>query len=208
MPATNTDYNKLVIAMRYYLLGKKYFKAVSAMELGMSIHRGTRADKATPEFQHQIEMAHYLRTLESYLLFPEQTFCLVFLHDAYEDYPDQVDLDMIDRQFGSMVKDSMLVISKDGKFEKANQSNYFEPIGLDPIASVGKGIDRINNIGSMVGVFSKTKQKKYIQEVEDYFFPMLKEARRLFPAQEPIYENIKFVLNSQISLLKEALYNE
>lgn len=208
MPATNTDYNKLVIAMRYYLLGKKYFRAVQAMELGMSIHIGTRADHITPEFQHQMEMAHYLRTLESHLIFPEETFCCVFLHDVYEDYPEKVTLDMIERNFGDIVKTGVKVVSKPENFDKSNQCDYFDPIGLDPVGSITKGVDRINNLGSMVGVFSKTKQKKYVNEVEVYFLPMLKEARRLFPAQEPIYENIKFILISQITLLKEALYHE
>ena len=54
----------------------------------------------------------------------------------------------------------------------------------------------------MIGVFSQPRQDKYIKEVEDYFLPMLKTARRNFVRQESAYENIKHVLNSQIELLK------
>ena len=38
--------------------------------------------------------------------------------------------------------------------------------------------------------------------------PMLKEARRTHVSQEPIYENIKFVMTNQITLYEEILsYN-
>lgn len=206
--ATNTEYVKLKIAMRYYLLGCKAFKAVEAMELANILHCGTRADHITPEFQHQIEMAHFLRALSVHLIYPEETFCTIFLHDGPEDYPEQLSLDTVQEKFGVIVRDGVSLVTKWDGFDKTDQSTYFDPISENPISSVVKGVDRINNLGSMVGVFSKAKQRKYIEEVEDYFFPMLKRARRLFPQQEPIYENIKFVLTSQVNLLKETLKYE
>ena len=58
------------------------------------------------------------------------------------------------------------------------------------------------NLQSMVGVFKLEKQKEYIREVHDLFFPMLKKARRLFPHQVNAYENIKHILESQIQLIE------
>ena len=209
MPATNTSYDKLVISLRYYFLGKGYTRASQALDFAMSIHTGFRADKTTPEFQHQLEMCHFLRSLsEANLMYPEETYCVMLLHDAYEDYPEKVDLNKIEENYSKRVRISMVSVSKPANFNKDDQHYYFNPIARDEIASLVKGIDRINNLGSMVGVFSKTKQIKYVSEVEVYFLPMLKKARRSFPVQEPLYENIKYVLNSQISLLKEALKYE
>jgi hypothetical protein len=54
----------------------------------------------------------------------------------------------------------------------------------------------------MAEVFTLEKQKKYIKEVLDLFFPMLKNARRNFPAQVLAYENIKHMLKSQIQLIE------
>ena len=195
MPATNTAYDKLVISLRYYFLGKGYNKASLALDFAMSIHTGFRADKKTPEFQHQLEMCHFLRSLSSdHLMYQEETFCVILLHDAYEDYPEKVDLNMVEETYGKRVKVSMCLVSKPANFNKENQHYYFDPISEDAIASLVKGIYRINNLGSMVGVFSKTKQIKYVKEVEDYFLPMLKKARRSFPVQEPLYENIKYAV--------------
>jgi hypothetical protein len=54
----------------------------------------------------------------------------------------------------------------------------------------------------MLNVFSLTKQKYYIEETETLILPMLKQARRRFPDQEPAYQNIKLILNSQIELIR------
>lgn len=54
----------------------------------------------------------------------------------------------------------------------------------------------------MLGVFTVEKQKKYVQEVIDLFFPMLKKARRLFPHQVNAYELLKFTLHMQMDLIK------
>lgn len=202
--ATNTDYLKLKIAMRYYLLGLGFHQAVKAMEIANELHCGTRADKITPEFQHQIEMAHYLRMQDrGSLLFPEESYCVLFLHDCVEDYPEQLSTDDIGRLFGSRVADSNQLMTKPADFNKADQSGYFGPIATDPIASLGKGIDRVNNLATMVGVFSPKKQLAYATEVEAYFLPMLKTARRKFPEQELVYESIKFSLTLQLRLLRE-----
>ncbi len=75
-------------------------------------------------------------------------------------------------------------------------------MATDPIASIGKGGDRMHNLQSMIGVFTKDKQKNYVTEAENKIIPMLKLARRNFPQQELAYENIKLVLNTQMQLIK------
>jgi hypothetical protein len=39
-------------------------------------------------------------------------------------------------------------------------------------------------------------------ETEEYFLPMLRAARTRYTRQEPVYENLKFVLLSQMKLLR------
>jgi hypothetical protein len=70
------------------------------------------------------------------------------------------------------------------------------------VASIVKPADRIDNQGSMVGVFTIEKQKSYIVETQEFILPALKEAKRRFPEQELAYENLKGMLSSQISLLQ------
>jgi len=64
-----------------------------------------------------------------------------------------------------------------------------------------KIVDRIHNLSTMAGVFSLEKEAKYINDVHVYFYPMIKQARRLHPTQEAVYE----LLKSTLSLLVNSI---
>ena len=72
------------------------------------------------------------------------------------------------------------------------------------VCSIVKLTDRIHNISTMIGVFSEEKQNKYLEEVDTYFFPILKTAKRLFPEQENAYENLKSMLTVQKETIKRV----
>lgn len=190
------DYEKLRVSLRYFLLGKGFYRAADALEFAATYHKGMRKDGVTPEFQHQIEITHYLRTLLPSFIYPEETLTASILHDTKEDYG--VLLSVIEERYGRDVAIAVDLLDKNGKETEA----YFAGIASNPIASIIKGGDRINNIQSMVGVFTAEKQQKYMTEVEQHFLPMLKTARRRFVRQEAAYENIKHVLTSQLELLR------
>ena len=192
-------YKKLIVSMRYWLLGRNYTRAVDAMELAIKYHVGLRKDKVTPEFQHQLEIAHFIRTLP---LEDNMENCLIvaFLHDLPEDY--DYPLEKIREKFGSVVRDAVWLVTIKYQGMKKEKKDYYEQIAENCIASIVKGVDRIHNVQSMQGVFTETKQKTYIQEVKDHICLMLKVARRKFPSQEPAYENIKYVLSGQMQLIQ------
>lgn len=200
-----TKYEKLRISMRYRLLGlaagtPSFFTAVKALEFAQQYHKGTRKDGKTPEFQHQLEIGHYLLTLRQSLMHPAETLAVSFLHDISEDYG--LSHEELAAQFGTLVADETWSVTKKFRGTVKDRLEFFKGVGAAPIGSVLKGADRINNLGSMGGVFTPTKQLAYVQEAEDYFLPMLKVARRAFPQQEQVYENIKLMLMSQCTLVK------
>ena len=57
------QFDKVYVALRYWLHGKSYYKALNAMSFATLYHTGVRKDNITPEFHHQISIASYLRTL-------------------------------------------------------------------------------------------------------------------------------------------------
>ena len=192
-----THYEKLSISLRYFLLGKEYFETARALEFAAQYHTGFRKDGITPELQHQVEIVHYLRTLLPSYIYPQDVLTSGVLHDTREDYPKSV-LE-IEKNFNLRVCRAVELLDKNGKTKKF----YFEQIAEDEVASIVKGADRVHNLQSMIGVFTPEKQLAYVSEVEEYFLPMLKHARRKFPQQEAAYENIKHLLNSQLELIKE-----
>jgi hypothetical protein len=75
----------------------------------------------------------------------------------------------------------------------------------DEDTSVAKGGDRVDNVRSMVGVFKRPRLERYMKETAEEFIPRLKLARRRFPRQEAIYENIKLELIGQMTLITHIL---
>lgn len=173
--------------------------ALEAMEYASHYHTGMRKDGKTPEFHHQVSIALFLRTLEKGLLFPQETIAAAILHDVVEDY--NVSTSEIKLKFGDAVANAVNALSKSADGFKKAEGDYYHIIGTNPIASVVKGADRINNVQTMPGVFSKEKQRSYVAESKNLILPMLKVARRKFPAQEAVYENIKHMLVSQLSII-------
>jgi len=186
-----------------WLTGRGHYMALDAMHYARGFHTGTRKDGITPEFDHQISIAQYLRTLSPSLQHPQETFAAVFLHDVREDF-DVSDRDIRDR-FGAMTASAVDALTKVVRGRKRRPELVFEAIAADPIASVVKGADRHHNHSSMVGVFSLEKQREYIDETNDFFFPMLKKAKANFPSQELVYENLKHTLKCEIALI-EAIH--
>jgi (p)ppGpp synthase/HD superfamily hydrolase len=195
-----SNFAKREISLRYFLQGAEYFTALEAMEFAQRYHKGFRKDGVTPEFDHQISIAHFVRTLRHQLVQPEQTLCVVMLHDVREDYG--VSDEEIRERFGADVARAVDAMTKTFRGQRRPEALVFEQIAADAMASVAKGADRIHNLNSMVGVFHKDKQLSYVAEAEEYFLPMLKKARRLHVRQEAAYENIKLMILSQINLIK------
>lgn len=197
-------FDKLRIALRYWLLGRAssdaaFLVPLRALDFAEELTAGTRKDGVTPAFQHQLEIAHYLRTVAHRHPRLAELLAVALLHDVAEDY--DVGFEEIEQRFGLAVAHSVRLLTKKHRGQSVTPQAYFSGIAEDNLASLVKGADRINNLQSMLGVFTLEKQQRYCEEVREHFLPMLKKARRAFPADEALYENIKLVLRSQLELL-------
>ena len=84
---------------------------------------------------------------------------------------------------------------------KKDKLTYYDSMQYDPIASFCKGVDRMHNHQTMVGVFSVEKQRQYISETDQYILPMIKNARKRFTQQEPAYQIVRASLMLQMELI-------
>lgn len=208
-----TNFEKLKSSLRCRLQGlsmadPRYFKVLEAFEFAYNVHTGFRKDGVTPEFEHQLNMLGFAMTFHSALPEPHKVYINVIMHDTYEDadkfiaeHPNLID--EMESKFSDDIS-HIKRISKnihhrqpDGSYitVKKDLKVYFDDMAGCPICSVSKPVDRINNLSTMKGVFKLEKQKAYATEVDDYFLPMLKKARRTFPQQDLVYEQLKSVLN-------------
>jgi len=194
------DYEVLKTSVRYWLHGRGYNTALRAMDEGLKWHVGTRKD-GLPEFSHQIFQVAFARSLADLMARPENTLAVIFLHDLVEDHSPE--LSSVYTDFGDEIGDGVeLMTNVDQQGNKKGTATYYGMMSYNPLASIAKGVDRMHNFQSMSGVFDLDKQIRYIAETEEHIIPMLKEARKNFPEQEPVYQNIKHVLRTQIELFQ------
>ncbi len=195
------SYIKQFIALRFWLLGREFRTAVRALEFGARYHDGKR-DDGNPEYSHQVAMAHFGRTLPIPHHAMETLLILLCLHDLCEDYPEEVSFEDLDAIFGRRIGALARLFSKVHGGVKMDNVAYYAGLLSDPLTALGKGIDRVHNIGSMVGGFSIERQKKYIEETEKLVLDLIKKARRAYPEFEAALENIKHSLEAHLKLIK------
>lgn len=191
------DYLKMKIALRAWLEGRGYYKAICAMNFAEKLHNGTRKD-GSPEFSHQVSQALYAITMNHCFLHPEETLCVIFLHDIVED--KNVTKKQLIELFGEVVADATIKMSKVVEGVRIPDDIYYKNMENCPITTVAKSIDRVHNLMTMFGGFKLEKQVQYIQETLEKVVPMAKAGKRNFPEQTPVYENIKFVMTNQVQI--------
>lgn len=189
------DYRKGLIAMRSWLVGKNYQLSLAAMSLARGVHTGKRKDGVTPEFQHQLGVTYYLRTVHQLLMFPDVTIAAGFLHDSVEDgfirIEDVASLNSVETQ------KAVAALNKRG----ISTARYYTNIANNAVASIVKAADRMHNHQSMVDVFTIDKQRMYVLETTKYVLPMLKRAQEKFIMQHEAYENARHILKCQVDLI-------
>ena len=202
---------KRFVALRYWLLGANMKNALRSLTYNQKFFSGLRKDGVTPSFDHHIVQVNFLRPLLPHLIYPEETICVVLSHDTPEDEgvsPDELAKIFEDKEFGQRVSSGAWKMTKKfrgGNGAASSKEELSELQSQCPMASIAKGLDRIHNQQSMVGVFSKEKMRSYIEETENYILPMLKKAEFNFPEQEPAYKNIRTVLKMQIEMVRHLI---
>ncbi len=198
-----SKFEKDLAFLRSWLLGKEWWIAHDALEFARRKHTGLRKDGVTPEFHHQVQIALNTRTLVPHLLHAEKTIAACFLHDVLEDF-DEVDPGEVQERFGVQVATATELLTKKRRGAFKTYETYFSDLAKDPIASAVKGFDRCHNIWTMRGVFDRSQRQAYIDEIDDWFLPMLKVSRKRFPKQEPCYQNIAQQLRAMRDIYRWA----
>lgn len=226
----NVNFQKSKLLFQTYIETKaeednRWLDVIKAYRLAEETHVGFRKDGVTPILQHQLSICLYLKTISAYFENPVEVFVLALLHDVYEDHPEKIKklssdfpayydkVKKLSKKTFLQQRDGVVLELEDfGVVEGAEISEidkdynvYFEEIFKDKSCSLVKLADRLHNSATMIGVFSKEKMLQYVTEIEKYFLPSLKKARKSFVTQRNAYENLKSVLLIQLETLKGLL---
>lgn len=202
-----STYEKLKLTSRYWLLGKAennpdYYLTVRAFETALKYHTGVRKDNVTKEVYHQLNIFSMLRTMDALVKTPHIVLAVGLLHDTYEDYPESHK--ELESEFPELMS-YLIRVSKIRDGEKISYEQYFGEMASCSVTSIVKVVDRVHNLSTMSGVFSYSKEGDYVKDVYTWFYPMIKDARRKFPEQEPAYEMLRSILALEVNLIENKL---
>lgn len=85
--------------------------------------------------------------------------------------------------------------------EKLDKAAYFGAIAENEIAVMVKLLDRCCNVSGMAAGFTREKMLEYIEETEQWFYPMIQSAKTAFPE----HSNALFLLKYHISSVVETI---
>lgn len=202
-----TDHQKLIVPIRYWLLGlasvnSAYHEVLRALDVFADVHKDETRKNGARGFYHQLSILAFLKNFHNILPDPIAVYISTLGHDAYEDYQES---------HGLMIRDSfpdhfeyIRRLSKIREGVKLTNDIYYDELGDCAVCAITKAGDRINNLSTMTdqGAFSIKKQREYVVETEEYVLPMLKRARQQFPQIEPVCETLKSVLLIECSIVK------
>ena len=173
---------------------REYPLALSALNFAKLYHTGMRKDGVTPEFDHQVSIVRFILKLAPYLMHPDETLAVGFLHDVSEDY--SIPFTEIAKKFNTKISRGVNLVTKKFDGVSRREDKLFQLMAQHPVASIVKGVDRIHNQSTMEP-FTNTKKGEYLDFTDGNIIPMLLEAKNNFPTQSDAYDMILRVLGYQ-----------
>lgn len=194
---------KLRIAVYHTMVGKCFFTACKAFQHAETIHNGMRKDGVSTEFSHQIWIASFILTLSLDSSFMEKLLIAVFYHDTCED--KDMSREELAKLYGEDIANIIWCLTKEWRGHKLTSEEYFNRLMSCIEAILVKAVDRIHNLKTMIGVFSKEKMLNYCKETREIHIPMLKQARHCYPEYTMLLHNLESILIIQVDTVEGLL---
>jgi (p)ppGpp synthase/HD superfamily hydrolase len=197
-------------ALKFYLLGSNFNKAITALaEVEQLIFKAKkkdryRKDNVTPSLQHQVSIALAVTNLNLEKSFEEDLIASALLHDVIEDF--DLEKSYIAEKYGDEIAETVWMLTKKFKGESKTSEEYINGIGSCIKTAIIKGLDRSNNLSTMLGVFDLIKIKSYAAESKNILSAM-KLAAKLFPEHIKIINGISMQIKDQIKFAEEYVFS-
>ena len=152
-------------------------------------------DSQVPYIIHPLMMACHAHALG---IRDDAVLAVIMLHDVCEDCgvnPEEL-------PFPENIRHSVALLTK----EKGQPTEeYYAGVMSDSCACIVKALDRCNNVATMVSSFSKKKLIEYVNETEQYVYPLLDHIKREYLEYRDVIFVIKYQLLSTIETIKALL---
>ena len=129
----------------------------------------------------------------------DQVLATILLHDVCEDCG--VDPEAL--PFSEAVKKSVALLTKPADYQGTDdeKAKYYADIATDSTAAIVKALDRCNNVSLMALAFSTEKMIDYVEETQEYVYPLLEHLKR----DELVYNDAVFLIKYQLRSMMETI---
>lgn len=170
-----------------------------ALEYSIKKHRGEmrKANKFNKKAQipyiiHPLMMACQAHALG---IKDDKVLAVTMLHDICED----CNVDPSELPFPQEIRDCVDTLTKR---KGQSKEEYFAGIAKDSTAAIVKALDRVNNVSTMSSSFSRQKVIEYIEETEEYVYPLLDVIKYEYHDYNDAVFILKYHLKSLIESIK------
>lgn len=199
LPITSRQFDEeqMYAHLMNYATQKGFAQTLHALPYAREKHREQfrKGTERIPYINHPLLLACHALSLG---MDNDDMLATALLHDVCEDCgvtPEELPV-------GDRVKEAVWLLTKDGiKTKEA----YFGAIGKNELAIMVKLLDRCHNVSGMAGCFPAKKMVKYINETEEWIYPLLSIAQADFPKYSNQIFLIRYHLTSVVGTLKFQL---
>ncbi len=135
----------------------------------------------------------------------DQVLATVILHNVCEDCGVKPE----NPPFSEPVRHSVALLTKPDNYSgsDAEKKRYYVGISSDSTASIVKALDRCNNVSLMSLAFSREKIIRYVEETEEYVYPLLEHIKYGDKNYNDAVFLIKYQLKSTMETIKAFIIN-
>lgn len=195
------DENRMYTYIKTSATMKQMHQTLKVLPYVREKHAGQirKGREAVPYIYHPLLMACHALALG---LDDDRLVSAVLLHDVCEDCGVAPEHLPVDEDTKEVVR---LLTKKDGPYTEIEKECYYADIAKNPTALMVKLLDRCCNVSGMSAGFSRKKLADYINETEQWFYPMLQQGKTDYPQYNNQIFLLKYHMTSVISSLKHLL---
>ena len=193
------DEEHMYLYIEKYAISNNMDQTMKALPYARKMHEGQfrKGEVMVPYIYHPLLVACQALSLG---LDSDGLIATALLHDVCEDCgvtPKELPV-------SEEAKEAVTLLTKDDSYNSKSyecKEKYYKAISKNELAVMVKILDRCNNISGIAGGFTKKRMIEYIEETENWFYPLIQKAKIDFPQ----YSNALFAMKYHIISVVEAI---
>jgi GTP pyrophosphokinase len=192
--------HKEMIYLKGLSKGMGLYNTLKAINIANILHEGQKRRTGEDYIIHPVRVASALSALG---IHDDSILATALLHDVIEDCG--ITKDQLIHQYGlnPQIAENVQILSKN---KDMSTKVYYERISSNPTCLLVKISDRCHNVSSMVGGFTPEKMKSYIEETEEYIYPLCKYGKNFYPEYSDQIFSMKYQIESVLLVVKSFVH--